>query len=174
LRTNNYRLNVQPVRPVFSRAFSTSNKQQQKDQIYSEDYQEKKKQTSGNKFLEFIKKIDTIDATQETKTDATQADYNLDELDIGFEKIARPQDLSTSKPTEAGQAPVETVLQAPSEQALIEERVRNERDKLIFEAKRRFNHNFFKNFAFAGADSAELTQKSLEEFIINLENPMDI
>jgi len=37
------------------------------------------------------------------------------------------------------------------------EKVRNEREKLIFEAKRRFNHNFFKNFAFAGADSVAMT-----------------
>jgi hypothetical protein len=34
--------------------------------------------------------------------------------------------------------------------------------------------SFFKNFAFSGPDHATLTQKSLEEFILNMENPEEI
>lgn len=34
--------------------------------------------------------------------------------------------------------------------------------------------NFFKNFAFTGADQMEMTQKSLEEYILNLESEADI
>jgi len=31
-------------------------------------------------------------------------------------------------------------------------RIRNERDQMIIDAKRKYNVNFFKNFAFTGAD----------------------
>lgn len=44
----------------------------------------------------------------------------------------------------------------------------------MYSAKKKYNHDFFKNFAFTGPDSTSLTQKSLEEYIINLENPGDI
>ncbi len=46
--------------------------------------------------------------------------------------------------------------------------------KLEIEAKRKFNKNFFKNFAFTGPDQAILTQKSLEEYIINMDASQDI
>lgn len=42
------------------------------------------------------------------------------------------------------------------------------------EAKRKYNYNFFKNFAFSGADQMEMTQRSLEEFIINLESVKEV
>lgn len=53
-------------------------------------------------------------------------------------------------------------------------KLRNERDQLVHEAKRKYNYNFFKNFAFSGPEQMTLTQKSLEEYIINLESPADV
>ena len=53
-------------------------------------------------------------------------------------------------------------------------RIRTERDQLIHEAKRKYNYSFFKNFAFSGPDQMELSQKSLEEYIINLESVQDV
>ena len=44
----------------------------------------------------------------------------------------------------------------------------------MIEAKRKYNVNFFKNFAFSGADQMEMTQRSLEEYILNLESEQDI
>jgi hypothetical protein len=44
----------------------------------------------------------------------------------------------------------------------------------VIEAKRKYNVNFFKNFAFSGADQMEMTQRSLEEYILNLESEQDI
>ena len=34
--------------------------------------------------------------------------------------------------------------------------------------------NFFKNFAFSGVDQMEMTQRALEEYILNLESEQDI
>jgi hypothetical protein len=48
--------------------------------------------------------------------------------------------------------------------------LRHEREQLVIEAKRKYNVNFFKNFAFSGADQMEMTQRSLEEYILNLES----
>lgn len=45
---------------------------------------------------------------------------------------------------------------------------------MIHEAKRKYNYNFFKNFAFTGPDQMTLSQRSLEEYIINLENVNDV
>lgn len=55
-----------------------------------------------------------------------------------------------------------------------EEKAKTERERLIYDAKRKYNFNFFKNFAFSGPDFMNLSQKSLEEYIMNLENPHDI
>ena len=52
--------------------------------------------------------------------------------------------------------------------------MRHEREQLVIEAKRKYNVNFFKNFAFSGADQMEMTQRSLEEYIVNLESEQDI
>jgi hypothetical protein len=52
--------------------------------------------------------------------------------------------------------------------------LRHEREQLVIEAKRKYNVNFFKNFAFSGADQMEMTQRSLEEYILNLESEQDI
>ena len=52
--------------------------------------------------------------------------------------------------------------------------MRHEREQLVIEAKRKYNVNFFKNFAFSGADQMEMTQRSLEEYILNLESEQDI
>jgi hypothetical protein len=52
--------------------------------------------------------------------------------------------------------------------------LRQEREQLVIEAKRKYNVNFFKNFAFSGADQMEMTQRSLEEYILNLESEQDI
>jgi len=37
----------------------------------------------------------------------------------------------------------------------------------VFEAKKNYNYNFFKNFAFSSSDSLQMSQKALEEFILN-------
>lgn len=44
----------------------------------------------------------------------------------------------------------------------------------MYEAKRKYNYSFFKNFAFTGPEQALLTQRSLEEYILNLESPADV
>lgn len=44
----------------------------------------------------------------------------------------------------------------------------------MIEAKRKYNLNFFKNFAFGGVDQMEMTQKALEEYILNLESEHDV
>lgn len=49
-----------------------------------------------------------------------------------------------------------------------------ERDKLVFEAKKNYNYNFFKNFAFSGPDSLQMSQRALEEFIVNSDSQKDI
>jgi uncharacterized protein YnzC (UPF0291/DUF896 family) len=80
---------------IFGRGFSTSQlsqKDAKEKMLYSEEYlqrQEQEKQTkTGGKFLEFIQKIDQLDATPD-KTEAKN-DYDLSELDISFEKVSRP------------------------------------------------------------------------------------
>lgn len=45
---------------------------------------------------------------------------------------------------------------------------------MIYDAKRKFTYNFFKNFAFSGSNSLILSQKGLEEYIMNLESVEDI
>jgi len=44
----------------------------------------------------------------------------------------------------------------------------------VHEAKRKYNFSFFKNFAFSGANQMELSQRSLEEYISNLESVEDV
>ena len=44
----------------------------------------------------------------------------------------------------------------------------------MHEAKRKFNYSFFKNFAFSGPDQMILTQKSLEEYILNLDSVFEV
>jgi hypothetical protein len=53
-------------------------------------------------------------------------------------------------------------------------KLKNERESQVHEAKRKYNFNFFKNFAFSGPEQMTLTQKSLEEYILNIENEADI
>lgn len=43
------------------------------------------------------------------------------------------------------------------------------REKFIAESKAKYNINFFKDFAFSGANQVQLSQKALEEYIINME-----
>lgn len=45
---------------------------------------------------------------------------------------------------------------------------------MIHEAKRKYNFSFFKNFAFTGSDQLTMSQKSLEEYILNIENVNDV
>ena len=45
---------------------------------------------------------------------------------------------------------------------------------MVQEAKKKFPQSFFKNFAFTGPDQLALSQKSLEEYILNVENPKDV
>jgi hypothetical protein len=45
---------------------------------------------------------------------------------------------------------------------------------MVHDAKRKYNFSFFKNFAFSGPDQMELSQKSLEEYIMNLESVQDV
>ena len=51
---------------------------------------------STGKFFEFIQKIDKLDATPSIKDAEAKNDYDLSELDISFDKLSRPQDLTTS------------------------------------------------------------------------------
>jgi len=53
-------------------------------------------------------------------------------------------------------------------------KLKNEREMQVHEAKKKYNYNFFKNFAFSGPDQMSLTQKSLEEYILNLESVADV
>jgi hypothetical protein len=55
-----------------------------------------------------------------------------------------------------------------------EQKILIERDKLVFEAKKNYNYNFFKNFAFSGPDSLQMSQSALEEFIVNTDSIKDI
>jgi hypothetical protein len=48
-------------------------------------------------------------------------------------------------------------------------KLRNDREKRVYEAKKKYNYSFFKNFAFSGPDAMTLSQKSLEEYILSLE-----
>lgn len=61
-----------------------------------------------------------------------------------------------------------------SEQELAEKQVREEREKLIAQAKLNFPLGFFKNFAFSGAEQSVLAQKSLEEYIKTMDSPVEI
>lgn len=49
--------------------------------------QEQQTQKKG-KFFEFIKKIDTLDATP-TESASVKSDYDLSELDISFDKVSK-------------------------------------------------------------------------------------
>ena len=55
-----------------------------------------------------------------------------------------------------------------------QKKLRHDREQQVHEAKRKYNYNFFKNFAFTGADQMDLSQRSLEEYIMNLENVADV
>jgi hypothetical protein len=94
---------VQPVRPIAaaSRGFMTmlntrgfSTNQNIK---YSEEYlqkqQEQQTQKKG-KFFEFIKKIDTLDAQPEAAK--VKSDYDMDDLDISFDKISKTSSAATA------------------------------------------------------------------------------
>jgi hypothetical protein len=81
------------------------------------------------------------------------SDYDLSELDISFDKI-------TPRPAaQAEAAAADTVGEPPQpEKAQVnklseeQQKLKLEREQTIFEAKRKYNYNFFKNFAFSGPD----------------------
>lgn len=63
----------------------------------------------------------------------------------------------------------------PTEQATQKDiKLKSERDKQIYEAKQKYGIEFFKNFAFSGPEASQLSQKALEEYIINQEDPKEI
>jgi hypothetical protein len=99
-------------------------------------------------------------------------------LDISFDKISSKIQLSSGQSEKAGGSEVGKEESAAVQETnkLSEEqiRLRNEREQMIIEAKRKYNFSFFKNFAFTGPDHLEMTQRSLEEYIINLESVQDI
>lgn len=109
--------------------------------------------------------------------EAEKKDYDLSELEISFDRISST--VAKAKvagvPGEEGQAEESAAIVTPesilSEQ---EQKIKEERDKQVFEAKRQYNFNFFKNFAFSGPDALTMTQRSLEEFIMNTDNAKDI
>ena len=59
--------------------------------MYSEEYLQKQQDQQGQKkgkFFEFIKKIDTMDATP-SESAKVKSDYDISELDISFDKISK-------------------------------------------------------------------------------------
>ena len=60
--------------------------------MYSEEYlkkqQEQQQTQKKGKFFEFIKKIDTLDATPSEGT-KVKSDYDISELDISFDKVSK-------------------------------------------------------------------------------------
>lgn len=118
-----------------------------------------------------------MDATPDSKK--VTSDYDLSELDISFDKISKQPEGVIKTETAASStaaAESETSQKAPEVSKLTEEqqKLKAEREQQIYDAKRKYNYNFFKNFAFSGPDQMELSQKSLEEYILNLENPHDV
>lgn len=49
-----------------------------------------------------------------------------------------------------------------------------EKDRMIEEAIKKYDIEFFKQFSFSGKDALKLSQKGLEEFVISLENDKDV
>ena len=49
-----------------------------------------------------------------------------------------------------------------------------EKDRIIEEAIKKYDIEFFKQFSFSGKDALKLSQKGLEEFVISLENDKDV
>jgi hypothetical protein len=73
---------------------------------YTEEYltkQSEQQQTQKKgKFFEFIKKIDTMDAAPEAGK-AVKSDYDLDELDISFDKVSKGAGGAATQPAKEGE-----------------------------------------------------------------------
>lgn len=98
-------------------------------------------------------------------------------MDISFDRIsATVAKARTPSPLEEGKEVEEAAAIVTPEVVLSEQeqKIKEERDKMMFEAKRQYNYNFFKNFAFSGPDSLKMSQRSLEEFIMNTDSAKDI
>lgn len=148
--------------------------------MYSEEYLSRQQSDKKGKFFEFIQKIDKLDATPTPSAGASTQDYDISELDISFDKVSsKATSGEAAKASGVDGAQVQAVgssVAVQSELKLTEEQIklRSERELQIQEAKRKYNISFFKNFAFSGPDQLLLSQKALEEYIMNLENPADI
>lgn len=179
-----------PVRPHLRafgsrRGFSTVNTKEATESSTTNqqvhDAQPKEGAKSKGKFFEFIQKIDQLDRKVDTPAAATSTaanDYDLADIEISFDKVSR---FSESKTGTEGAAETEKAAavvgtEQTKHSKLTEEQLRKqaERDQLVHEAKRKYNFSFFKNFAFSGANQMELSQRSLEEYIINLESADDV
>ena len=152
--------------------------------MYSQEYlenQQQKDTKSKGKFFEFIKKVDALDQKPDAPVAAAAVksdDYDISELDISFERVARTSESKTGA-AESGASPEEAAKAGEKNAAqskLTEEqlKVRAEREQLVHEAKKKYNYSFFKNFAFSGPDQMQLSQRSLEEYIMNLESVQDV
>ena len=104
------------------------------------------------KFLDFLDKAEEIDAQVEKE----ELGFSADNLDISFDKTAQPDGgRDTAKKTKI------------EEMSDLSKQVKqtSEQDQLILEAKKKYNQQFFMQFAFQGEGSSLLTQKAIEEHI---------
>lgn len=104
----------QPVRPLSQRGFFTSLGRRgfssqpsagKENLKYTEEYltkQSEQQTQKKGKFFEFIKKIDTMDAAPEAGK-AVKSDYDLDELDISFDKVSKGAGAATIQPAKEGE-----------------------------------------------------------------------
>ena len=180
-----------PVRPHMrnfggsTRGFSTSNAKDraQLNQDFLEKNQQQQQQDGGkskSKFFEFIQKVDALDQKPDTPAATVAAkeseDYDISELDISFEKVRSTEAKTGAAETATSQEDAKAGEQGEAKSKLTEEqlRLRAEREQLVHEAKKKYSYSFFKNFAFSGPDQMELSQRSLEEYIMNLESVQDV
>ncbi|CDW78620.1 UNKNOWN [Stylonychia lemnae] len=173
-------LSAAPIRPMrlSARGFSSQVKQISKEQkeeaIYQQQEESKEQDQGKNQFFDFIKTIDELDQKDIQKQASAEADYDLTELDISFDKVSQIKSQSTQQQVTSSESQKSEKLSEAQSAAVQEERAISLREIQAIEAKRQFKLGFFKNFAFTGQDHLTLTQKSLEEYILNMDNPQEI
>lgn len=104
-------------------------------------------------FLEEAEKIDE-ELAVEAAGENVQFNFDADNLNIDF----------ASKDAHGGSDAAIPALGDMSRSS--QSQMQSEHDKLVADAKRKYNKKWFNKFAFYGKDAEKLTQKALEEHIM--------
>jgi hypothetical protein len=98
--------------------------------------------------------LDFLDKAEEIDAEVRQADFGFsaENLDISFDQSSKPDGMR-----DAAQAMSETSTSDAFSELARQVRQSGEQERLIIEAKKQYNTQFFIQFAFEGEGSSHLT-----------------